>query len=182
MMRILPALCGVLSGVLRRVIGVTSDNANSDMDFLPDQREIQGEGGSFARAALHADIARMFLNDAVSDRKSKTGAAILALRGRRLGREKWIVDALNVFLRNARAGIGDAHADEFPIQRRYVQDSAPGHRVLGIQEQIQKHLLQAPGVALNQGKALVELGLHPDVSDLELVLEQRQRIRDYLVL
>src|ERR1700687_3186818 len=132
MIRILPALGGVLSGVLRREMAATSDNAASDMDGLPDPREIQGEGGAFARAALHADIARVFLNDAVGDRKSKTGAAILALRGRRLGGEKWIVDALNVFLRNARAGVGDAHADEFAVQRRHVQHSAPGHRVLGI--------------------------------------------------
>src|SRR5260370_20635213 len=68
-----------------------------------------------------------------------------------------------------------------PVQRRHVQNSAPGHRILGIQEQIQKHLLQASGVALNQRKALVELGLHLNMSDLELVLEQCQRIRDYLV-
>src|SRR6266851_8385048 len=118
MMRILPALGGLLSGVVRRGMAVISDTASSDMDDLSDQRKIQGEGGAFARAALHADIARVFLNDAVGDRKSKTGAAILALRGRRLGGEKWIVDALNVFLRNARAGVGDAHADEFAVQRR----------------------------------------------------------------
>src|SRR6202158_2668816 len=98
MMRILPALCGVISGVLRREIGVTSDNAKSDMDCLPDQREIQGEGGAFARAALHADIARVFLDDAVGDRKSKACAAILAFRRRRLGSEERIVDALDVFL------------------------------------------------------------------------------------
>ncbi len=88
---------------------------------------------------------------------------------------------MNVFLRNARTGIRDAHADEFAVQRGYVQDSAPGHRVLGIQEQIQKHLLQAPGVALNQRKVFIELGLHLDVSHLELVVEQCQRICDHLV-
>src|SRR5208282_107868 len=191
MMRILPAFGGVLSGVFRRDTAaasgvatsgvVTSDIVTSDMDCLPHQRKIQGEGGAFARAALHADIARVFLDDAVGYRKSKTGTAILALRGRRLGGEKWIVDALNVFLRNARTGIRDAHAHEFAVQRGHVQDSAPGHRVLGIQEQIQKHLLQAPGVALNQRKVLRELGLHLDVSHLELVLEQRQRIGDHLV-
>src|ERR1700674_4225531 len=181
MMRILPALCGVFCGVLRRVSGVTSDNAKSDMDCLPDQREIQGEGGAFARAALHAYMSRVCLDDAVGDRKSKTGAASLAIRGRCLGSEKWIVDALNMFLRNARASVRDAHADEFPVQRRDVQDSASGHRVLGIQEQIQKHLLQAPGVTLNQRKVFVELGLHLDMSHLELVFEQRERIRDDFV-
>ena len=92
--------------MLRRVIGVISDTANSDMDGLPRrcryQWEIQGEGRAFARAALHADIARVFLDDAVGHRESKTGAAILALRGRRLGGKERVVDALNVFLRNAR--------------------------------------------------------------------------------
>src|SRR5713101_7679843 len=159
MMRILPALGALLSGAVRRGMAVISDTASSDMDSLSDQREIQGEGGAFARAALHADTPRVFLDDAVGDRKSKTRAAILAFRGRRLGSEKWIVDALNVFLRNARVGVRDAHADEFAVQRRHLQDSAPGHRVLGIQEQIKKHLLQAPGVALNQRKVFVEIGL-----------------------
>src|SRR5271156_1979947 len=130
MMRTRPALGDVFSGgALRRVIGVTSDSANSDMDCLPggDQWEIQGEGGAFAGAALHADIARMFLDDAVSDGQPETGAASLAIRGRRFGGEKWIVDALNVFLRNARAGIGDAHADEFAVHGRHLQYSAAGH-------------------------------------------------------
>src|SRR5712692_3164863 len=126
MMRILPALGALLSGAVRRGMAVISDTANSDMDCLSDQREIQGEGGAFARAALHADIARVFLDDAVGNRKSKTGAAILAFRGRRLGSEKWVVDALNVFLGNARAGVGNAHADEFAIHRRHLQHSAPG--------------------------------------------------------
>src|ERR1035441_4804982 len=129
MMRILPALGGGLSGGFLRETPAASDMATagvvasdvvtSDMDCLPGryQREIQGEGGAFARAALHADIARVFLDDAVGDRESKTGSAILALRGRRLGREKWIVDALNVFFCNARAGVRNAHAYEFAVQR-----------------------------------------------------------------
>src|SRR5260370_976312 len=119
MMSILPALGALLSGVVRRGMAVISDTASSDMDSLSDQREIQGEGGAFARAALHADVARVFLDDAVGDRKSKTRAAILALRGGRLGSEKWIVDALNVFLGDPGASIRDAHADDFAIQRIY---------------------------------------------------------------
>src|SRR5580692_12370838 len=113
MIRILPALADVISGgALRRVTVGTSDTSSSDMDCLPDQREIQGEGGAFARAALHANVARVFLDDAVGDREPKTGAAILAFGGCGLGSEKWIVDALNVFLCDTRAGIGDAHADK----------------------------------------------------------------------
>src|SRR5271163_1528942 len=116
MMRILPALGETVSGgVLRREMVGTSDTSNSDMDCLPDQREVQSEGGAFARAALHADVARVFLDDAVSDRESKTGAATLTFRRRCLGRKKWIVDAVNVFLRDARAGVGNADADEVAI-------------------------------------------------------------------
>jgi len=66
------ALSGcVRSGVLRRGIVVTSDTAaNSDMDGLPRryQWKIQGEGSAFARTALHANVARVFLDDAVGDR------------------------------------------------------------------------------------------------------------------
>src|ERR1035441_4467553 len=95
MMRILPALgavlcdvpCDVLGVGLRREMPSTSDIATSDMECLPDRQQwkIQGGGGAFARAALHADVARVFLDDAVGDRKPKTGAAILAFGGRGLG-------------------------------------------------------------------------------------------------
>src|ERR1035438_632022 len=113
MMRILPALSGcVRSGLLRRGMAVSSETAKSDMDCLPRryQWKIQGEGGAFARAALHADIARVFLDDAVGDREPKTGTAVLPFRGRGLGSEKWIVDAVNVFLRNR----SEEHTSELP--------------------------------------------------------------------
>src|SRR5208282_6447185 len=98
MMRILPALGEIPSGgVLRRETVVISDNATSDMDSLPGryQWKIQGEGGAFARAALHADITRVFLDDAVGDGEPKSGAAVLAIRRRRLGGEERVVDTLN---------------------------------------------------------------------------------------
>src|SRR6202453_1151916 len=120
MMRILPALGEVFSsGVLRRVTVVGSDISNSDMNGLPgrNQGEIQGEGGAFARAALHADVTRVLLDDAVGDRKTTTGAAGLPLHRCGLGSEKRVVDALNVFLRNDRACVGDANADTLAAQR-----------------------------------------------------------------
>src|ERR1700690_1179375 len=148
MIRILPALSGwVRCGVLRRGAGVTSETArsdvcssdicSSDMDCLPRryrryQGKIQGESGAFARAALHADIPRVFLNDAVGYGEPKTGAAVLAFRGRSLGGEEGIVDAVYVFLRNARTGVRDPHADEFAVESGHVQNSAPGHGILGI--------------------------------------------------
>src|SRR5271168_3553798 len=194
MMRIRPALGEAFSvGMLRRGTVATSETANSDMDGLLGgcryrcrcryQRKIQGEGCAFAWAALHADVASVFLDDAVSDGKAKTGAATLAFGRRVLGREEGIVDALNVFLGDAGAGVRDANTDKFSVQRGYSQHAAAGggHGVLGVQKQIQKHLLQASSVALNQWKIVVEFRLHFDVGHLELVLEQGQRIADYLI-
>src|SRR5271155_4324465 len=186
MMRILPAVCGcVLSGELRRGTVVSSDTASSDMDCLPGryQWKIQSKSRALAWAALHTDAACVFLDDAVGDRESKTGAARLTFRGSSLSGEKWIVDALNVLLCNARAGVGDAHTDEFAVTGRDVEHSAARrcHGILGIQKQIQKHLLQASSVTLNQRQVLVKLGLHLNLRHTELVLEQRQRIRDDLV-
>src|ERR1700692_1092375 len=172
--RILPALCGRISGgVLRRVIGVTSDTAKSDMDCLPRryQGKIQGEGGAFAGAALHANMARVFLNDAVGYRKPKTGSAILAVDGRSLSREKWIVDAVNILLFNSRTGVRNANADEVAVRRSYVQHTAARHSVFGIQKQIQKHLLQAAGAALDEREVIVQFAFHLDMSHLKLVFK-----------
>src|SRR5207302_1191320 len=78
-------------------------------DCLPAQGEIQGEGRAGAGTALHANLARMFLNDAISDGKTEAGAAGLAFAKRCLGGKEWIVDALAVFGVDARSGVG--HAD-----------------------------------------------------------------------
>src|ERR1022692_3571951 len=155
MMRIRPALSGI-SFKLRRAADATSDMATSDMDCLPYEREVQGKGCTFAGAALYPNISRMFLNDSVGHGKPQAGAAILALGGGCFGGEEWIIDALNVFLSNAGAGVGDAHADEFAIHRGYVQHSTAHHGVLGIEEQIEKHLLQTSRVALDQRKPIVQ--------------------------
>ena len=52
----------------------------------------------------------MLLDDAVSDGQAQARAALLALLRSGLGGEERIVDALNVFLRDSAAGVGDAHA------------------------------------------------------------------------
>ena len=50
--------------------------------------------------ALHADLAGMFLDDAVGHRQSQPGSPGVAGLGLVLGGEEWIVDAMDVFLRN----------------------------------------------------------------------------------
>ena len=155
--------------------------AVSDMDGLPDQGEIQGERGAFPWTALHADMPRMLLDNAVGDRKSKTGAAILAFGRRRLGGEEGIVDFLNVLRRDAGARVRDADADKIAVQGGHAQHAAAIHCVLGVQEQIQEDLLQASGVALDKGQVFVQFRLDLDAGYLELMLEQRESVTDYLV-
>src|ERR1035441_8206588 len=114
MISILPALSGAFSRWPRREMpGISvgiSDAVNSDMDCLPNQREIERERRAFALAALYPNVTRVFLDDALRHRKPKPRASILALRGCCLRREKWIVNSLDMFLRNAGPRVRYAHA------------------------------------------------------------------------
>ena len=64
---------------------------------------------------LHANLARMFLNDAVGDGKAEAGTAGLAFARRGLGGEEGIVDALDVLGGNARSGVRNAHANAVAV-------------------------------------------------------------------
>ena len=52
--------------------------AASDIDGLPGQRKIQVERRPLAGAALHANLARVFLDDSVGNRQAQPGTALLA--------------------------------------------------------------------------------------------------------
>src|SRR5215470_5051093 len=79
--------------------------AASDIDRLSQQREIEVERRALVGSALDANLARMLLDDAVSNRKAKTSAAFLAILGHVLGCKERIVNSLNVLLRNSLAAI-----------------------------------------------------------------------------
>src|SRR5436305_14887337 len=97
MMSTAPADEDDASAKLRR--GTT---ARSDIDSLPHQREIQIKRSAAARMALHPNLTRVFLNDAVGDRQAETGAfAALAFSRRCLGRKERVVNALDVLLGDA---------------------------------------------------------------------------------
>src|SRR5512141_1825046 len=78
--------------------------ASSDIDGLPGQREIQVKSCAPSGMALYSNFSRMLLNDAVGHGQAQSGAFALALTRCRLRGEKWIVDALDVFLCDTRAG------------------------------------------------------------------------------
>src|SRR5437016_364518 len=134
--------------------------ASSDIDSLPGHWEIQVKRSSFAGAALDANLSRMFLDNAVSNRKAQTCTAALAFPGGCLRGEERIVDALNVLLGNTGAGVGNDDTDALPIRSGNPEGAAIWHRVLGIQEQVEEDLLQSTGVALNQRQAFGKFVLH----------------------
>src|SRR5580698_4324089 len=78
--------------------------AASDIDCLPGKRKIEIEPRAFARAALHSNLSRMFLDDAVTHRQTQPCAPWLAF-ARCLGGEEGVVNAMDVLLRNPRAGV-----------------------------------------------------------------------------
>ncbi len=69
--------------------------------------------------------------------------------GRGLGGEERIVDALQMLGRDARAGVGDHGFDVAVDQRGHAQPAAARHGFLGVQQQVEKDLLQLAGVAVN---------------------------------
>src|SRR5580704_10587212 len=118
------------------VCGITavSDIFGLRGNSLPAQGEIQGEGGAFPRMAFYTNLAGVFLDDAVGHGKAETGAAGLAFAGRSLSSKERIVNALNMFGRDAGSGVGDGHADALAVERRHAQGAAARHGVFGVQE------------------------------------------------
>src|SRR5208282_3243128 len=116
--------------------------AASDMDSLPRGWELEIERRAPAGPAFHFDLPGVLLNDSVGDRQPQPRAPVLAFARSRLGGEERIVNAVNVLLRDSRARIRHYHADSVSVGGSDAQRPAAGHGILGIQEQVQKHLLQ----------------------------------------
>src|SRR5580704_6637456 len=134
--------------------------AASDIDGLPSQREIQIERGAFARPTLDANLARMLLDDAVGNREAQAGTPVLALANCGFSSEERIVNPIDVFGSNAAARIRDGNRNAGAIRSDHPQRAARRHRIFGVQEQVQKHLLQAPGIALDERQLTREFVLY----------------------
>ena len=99
--------------------------------------------------ALHPNLPRMFLNDAVRNGQAEAGPFALAFTRCRLSRKKRVVDALDVLLRDTDSVVGHDHAHPFAVGGRNPENSTIGHGVPRIQKQIQEDLLQTSSVAAN---------------------------------
>src|ERR1700749_1753298 len=81
----------------------------SDMGGVPCHGKFEMERGAAADLALHLDLARMLLDNAVAHCYPQSCAPALAFAHGHFGGEEGIVNALPVFQRNARPGIGYVH-------------------------------------------------------------------------
>ncbi len=61
------------------------------------------------------NFSRVFLNNAVSDRKSKPSTFALAFARRGFSGEERVVNTMNVFLRYTAASIGNHHTDPVTV-------------------------------------------------------------------
>src|SRR5690242_16142003 len=102
MMRIVPAVTPswALGG---------RETTTSDIDRLSNHWEFHEKLRALSGLAFDANLSRVLLDDAVGHREAKAGAAAVALLRPVLGGEERIVDPVNVFRRNAVAGI--SHSD-----------------------------------------------------------------------
>ena len=139
------------------------------------------KGCAGADRALDVNFAGVLLNDAVGDREAESGAAPVARSGSGLGGEEGIVDALQVLGRDAGAGVGDQSLDMAVDQRGDAQAAAAGHGFLGVEQQVEKDLLQLAGIAVDGRQIVGQVEIDIDLRGLELVFEQRERVADDLV-
>src|SRR5277367_2381122 len=108
------------------------------MDWLPGNGEFQAERSSLSWSGTHVDFSGVLLDDAVTYRKAETGAPSGGLGG-----EERIENTLEIFRRNARAGVGDFNGDGTVVsESTNFEQSALRHGVPRVHEQIQEDLLQ----------------------------------------
>src|SRR5271165_558839 len=90
----------------------------SGIDDLSDHRKFHRERRTIARRAVHMNLARMLLNDAVRYRQPEPRAAAVPGLGFVLGGEERIIDAVNVLLRDAAASVGHRDLHVVPVAGR----------------------------------------------------------------
>src|SRR5271157_1760605 len=163
--------------------GADADGFNSvstsGMNTCPQQGKLKVEGCAGADGALDMYLAGVLLDDAVGDGKPQAGTAAVASAGYVFGGEKRIVDALQVFGRDPGAGVVDQRGNVFVLpveQRGQAQAAASRHGFLGVQQQVEKYLLQLAGVAVDGRQFLCQFQINDNLSGLELVIEQGERV------
>ena len=137
--------------------------------------EPQAETGALPGRALTVNRAFVLAHDAVGDREAEAGA----LSGR-FRREERVVDPREMLGENALAGVRDLGDDIRAVDARGdAEPPAAGHRVAGVEQQVEEDLLQLELVADEHQRRRRQLAAHLDAALLELMFEQRQHVADH---
>src|SRR5579884_4545372 len=116
MMSTLPC-AGVVASLMRPEM-----TAASDINCLPQHREIQIERSSLLMRTFDMNFASVFVNDSVRHGKPKASAPFSVLRCG-LGCEKRIVNPMNVFLRDSGTRVGHNNMNAVAVGGRDLQRS-----------------------------------------------------------
>src|SRR5579859_2480212 len=139
------------------------------------------KGGADADGALDVDLAGVLLDDAVAYGEAEAGAAPFAGLGSGLGSKEWVINALEIFGRDAGAGVGNDGLDVAVDDGREAQFSALRHGVFGVEQQVKEDLLELAGIAVDARKLAVEVHLYSDARGLHLMLDESQGVANDLV-
>src|SRR5436190_20735611 len=119
-------------------------SSSSSCLLLERPRQKNPEGGAAARSGTNLDLSVVELDDAIDHGQPDTGPIMLR-------REVKVKDLLEIFRRysNTRIFEADLHLLARGGAAHEPQRAAVGHRLAGIDRQIEKGLTQHPGVAVD---------------------------------
>src|SRR3954453_23434730 len=140
-------------------------------------RQHQREPRPLSNCAVAADHPVVLVDDPVGNRQAEPGPAADRLR-----REERIVDAGQLLGRDPGPGIGDL-GERLAVDdaRRHREPAAARHRIAGVQEQVEEHLLQLVLDAADDHGLARQIAANLDAADLELMLEQREYVADHRI-
>lgn len=130
------------------------------------------EGRAAAGGTLDFELAAVdFGDDAVNDRQAEAGAA-------GFGGEERLEEAGALFLGHANAGVGESKKEEGGRKKRRADSecAAVGHRVHGVEDEVEAGLLDLRAVGADSRQVGGELGAQRDLVLREFVAGQQQRV------
>src|SRR3970040_1025675 len=144
---------------------------------FPRYRELQAEGCAATRCAGDINLAAVFADNAVAYRQPEPGAAEVGLGGK-----ERIENLVQVVPPDAHAAIVDLDFDDrIAGHGPNLEHAAIGHGIFGVQEKVQKDLLELAVVAVDGRQFRLQILEHADAAGLELVIEQQEGIFDHPV-
>ena len=139
------------------------------------QRQPDAERRAPAGVAFQFDPAAVRADDALHNHQTQSGALFF-------GREKRLKNAVDLFLRNAAAGVGHAHPDAVRafagLQR---QRAALGHRLHRVFDEIHQNLLHLRRVHRRRRQLARQFCFHVQAAIVQFRLKQIQGFFNHVV-